>query len=493
MTYYHFLFLSSCLFLTSCTVGPDYEKPETALPSQWQQQPLTAMAENADHQWWHCFKDPTLTELIEKAYQQNHDIKIAVERLTQARAETDQSFADLLPQLGISGQIERERNTVPAFAVMSPFSASQAHFDLSWEIDLFGKRRRQLEASKALAQAELAGLNAVQVSIVAEVAQAYLTYRLQEELLKITDENLATQQKTVQLTQHQFSAGQAARFDFLRADSQLKSTQSQRPKYAAAMASAQYRLEVLLGIQPGTLTSFFHKNPKGVPSTPGTVKIQSPVAVIRQRPDIQIAERHLAAATAIEGATIAQMYPHISLSGFFGNLSAGSLGFGGKTGPHLSSSQNRSWYEAGSISIPLFSFGKLQNACKAAHSETKQALYTYEQSILKALGEIEIALKDLEEERHRHTCLVKAENNTKQAVDIAYKRYQQGATSLLELLDVQRSLFALQEQLAVSKATLAQNLIRLNKAVGGGWQLTQLTGKEAKNESYKKGMARKIG
>lgn len=464
----------SALLLSSCTVGPDYQRPEDKSPGRWVNAVESANIP-VDHAWWHCFNDPTLIQLVTKAYQQNHDIKIAIERLRQSRAELGSAFADLLPQVGISAQAERARNIVPAFPVATPYTAGQTHFDVSWEIDLFGKNRRQLEAKEALSEAILANLKAVQVSIVAEVARNYIDYRLNEELLRITEENLATQQQTVNLTTKQFSAGQAARFDSLRADSQLKATESQRPKYTSARAAAQYRLEVLLGALPGTLTKTLEEG-KGVPLTPSRFALQSPVSVIRQRPDVEIAERQLAAATALEGAAIANMYPSISLTGFFGVLSAGSVNTGAGTPPRSAffSGKNRSWYESAAISMPLFTFGKVQNAIEAAKSEGKEAFYNYEQTILKALAEIETALKDFEQEQYRTKSLDQAVENAKQAVGIARKRYTQGLTSLLEVLDVERNLFALQEQLAASRATQAGNLIRLNKAVGGGWQVGSL-------------------
>lgn len=464
------VFLSAIL-LGSCAVGPDYQRPADKSPNRWVNGvELTQTPIN--HTWWQCFHDPILTQLVEKAYQQNHDIKIAVEHLRQSRAEVGGAFASLLPQLSVSAEGERARNTVPTFPVTAPYTASQTHFDVSWEIDLFGKNRRRLEAEEALSEAILANLKAVQVSIIAEVARNYIDYRLNEELLRITEENLATQQKTVNLTKKQFSAGQAARFDFLRADSQLRATESQRPKYAGAKAAAQYRLEVLLGAVPGSLTEML-ADKKGVPLTSAQLTLQSPVSVIRQRPDVEMVERQLAAATAMEGVAIAQMYPRISLAGFFGILSAGAINTGAGT-PERSAffaGKNRSWYESAAVSMPLFTFGKVQKAIEAAQSEGREAFYQYEQTILKALAEIETALMDFEQEQHRTKSLTQAVDDAKQAVEIAHKRYVQGLTSLLEVLDVERTLFALQEQLAVSQATQAGNLIRLNKAVGGGWHL----------------------
>lgn len=458
------------LFLSSCAVGPGYVRPKDKGPSQWVN---ATEATNApvDHTWWHCFNDPILTQLVVQAYQQNHDIKIAIERLRQSRAELGGVFANLLPQVGVSTQGERARNIVPTFPVTQPYTAGQAHFDVSWEIDLFGKNRRRLEAEEALSEAILANLKAVQVSIVAEVARNYIDYRLNEELLRITEENLATQQQTVNLTKKQFSAGQAARFDFLRADSQLKATESQRPKYASSKAAAQYRLEVLLGTLPGSLTKALEVG-KGVPLAPAKFILQPPVSIVRHRPDVEAAERQLAAATAMEGAAIANMYPSISLKGFFGVLSAGTVNTGAGTPARSAffSDKNRSWYESAAVSMPLFTFGKVQNAIEAAKSEGKEAFYNYEQTILKALAEIETALKDFEQEQYRTKSLNQAVEDAKQAVAIAHKRYVQGLTSLLEVLDIERNLFALQEQLAASQATQAGNLIRLNKAVGGGWQ-----------------------
>lgn len=466
--------LLSALFLSSCTVGPDYQRPEDTTPREWVNANEVTNA-SVDHTWWRCFNDPTLTKLVVQAYQQNHDIKIAIERLRQSRADVGKSFSDLFPQIGISAGAERARNIVPTFPVTAPYTASKTNFDVSWEIDLFGKNRRRLEAEEALSEAILANLKAAQVSIVAEVARNYIDYRLNEELLRILEENLATQQQTVKLTKKQFSAGQAAHFDSLRADSQLKATESQRPKYASAKAKAQYRLEVLLGALPGSLTKTLGEG-KGVPLTPTKFALQSPVSVIRQRPDVEAAERQLAAATAMEGAAIANMYPSLSLTGFFGLLSAGSVdtGAGVPAKSAFFSGKNRSWYESATVSVPFFTFGKIQNAIEAAKSEGKEAFYSYEQTILKALAEIETALKDFEQEQHRTKSLTQAVDDAKQAVGIAHKRYVQGLTSLLEVLDVERNLFALQEQLAASQATQAGNLIRLNKAVGGGWQVGSL-------------------
>lgn len=449
-----------CLLLSGCAVGPDYQRPEIKVPQVW----LNHSAEKGagtHSEWWQQFQDPVIAKLIVLATSKNHDIGIAKARLLEARAGYIQARSALLPSLSAGASAERDRNLFPLFPSRDPYNVYTSTFDAVWEIDIFGGRRRQLEAADAGAEAAAENVKAVQLSIVAEVIRNYIDYCLYQRQISLTQENIATQQETVSLTQKQFEAGQAARFDYLRANSQMQTTQSQLPIFRAALSQTQYRIEVLLGEQPGALTDLLSQA-KAIPLPKSQIFKDTPISVIQQRPDLQVVERQLASATALKGVEIADLYPKFSLSALVGGNSLTSAG--------LFKGANRTHQVRGGLRLPIFSFGGQLAAVDGADARLQEALLTYEKAVLAALAEVESASTLYSEESERLSYIAVAVQDAEAALAIAQKRYKEGLTSLLEVLDVERTVFNLQGQKAQVQANLGSAFVALGKALGTGWQ-----------------------
>lgn len=456
MSRYFAFTLSLCL--AGCTVGPDYQVPEVKAPQSWtnhQQQ-----SNQQINEWWRQFNDPLLDQFVNDAMANNHDIAIAKSRLLESRAGYAEVQGALLPSFGAGASAERDRNLFPLLSLREPYSVFSAHFDAIWEVDIFGGRRRQMQAVEAVTSAAAANLKAVHISIIAEVVKNYIDYRLYQRQVVITKENTKTQQETVALTQKQYEAGRAAKFDYLRANSQLKTTQATIHTFTIGMSQAQYRLEILLGLLPGTLTPQLALTTP-IPSANETILSVTPVNILQQRPDLQVLERNLAAATALKGAAIADLYPKFSLSAFLGGSSLAS--------DTLFSNRDKSFQLLGGVKLPIFSFGRLQAAVDQRDEQAKQALQAYEKGVLTAFAEVETCFKAYAEESARLGDHLLAVRDSKAALAIAHVRYKEGSASLLDVLDVQRSHFLLEAQQAQIEANVATAYVTLGKALGLGW------------------------
>ena len=460
------LMLTIAMLAGGCTVGPDYVRPDPALPGGWQADAAIAKgvtpAESADlTEWWTQLDDPLLTGLIAEAVAGNTDLHSAEARLREARARRAYSAADRFPTLEVNGSATRTQTGEAAGGSDRTAELYAAGFDAGWELDLFGGKRRALEAATAELQASEADLHDVLVSTAAEVALNYVELRTYEQRLRVAGDNLAAQEETYDLTRWRAMAGLTTDLDVAQALYVLEQTRAALPPLRAGAAQARNRLAVLLGLNPGALVQRLAEETP-IPEAPLSIAIGVPAEVIRQRPDVRGAERRLAAQTAQVGVATAARYPSFSLFG--------SIGLESLSADRLLTSAARTSVIGGSFATTLFDAGRLRQNVEIENALQAQAFADYRSTVLTALEDVEGALVDYANQHERRRSLQAATVAARDATALAREQYSTGLIDFQTVLDAERSRLALDDELAVSEGEAASNLIRLYKALGGGWR-----------------------
>ena len=465
-----------CFFAAGCSVGPDYRRPETAAPAVWQEAQQTGIDTQAAElaEWWKEFKDPMLDGLVERAVKNNLDLRIAGARVREERASLAATSAGLWPTLDVSGSYSRNRASQNAVgsptqgAIAAPIGGRQLEqnffktgFDSSWEIDVFGGTRRQIEAAEAILQASVEERRGVLVTLLGDVARNYIDLRGLQRRLAVAQENLRAQQDTLDLTKVRFDAGLASDFEVAQSEGQVNTTAAQIPALQSALKQAAYRVDVLLGTQPGTSWDELAKVAP-IPALPPQAHVGLPADLLRRRPDIRSAERQLAAATAQVGVATADLYPRFSL--------LGNIGLQSISASDWFSAQSRFWSIGPTISWPVFDAGRIRATIEIRNAQQEQALRQYEKSVLTAFEDVENALVNYGNEQTRYRSLLEAAAANRRALQMANDLYIQGLVPFLNVLDAQRTLYATESDLAQSEANMASNLVALYKALGGGWE-----------------------
>ncbi|MGJ0485832.1 MAG: efflux transporter outer membrane subunit [Methylomicrobium sp.] len=451
--------------LAGCMVGPDYREPVPVVSNRWQaEREPAAGLKSIDPEtlktWWKSFGDARLDRLMTQALSGNLDVKIALTRIDQARAQRRGTRAELFPEVNASANAGRFDNPLPGIVPTSTrFNLFELGFDALWEVDLVGRLRRRVEAATADIGAAAEDYAQTLVTLTADLARAYVEYRSLQDQLRITRSNLDTQQHTLRLTERLFEVGTGMRHDVVRARAQTETTAAQIPALEAGLVATLRQLEVLVGRQPGALTADLAE-PGPVPAAPGRELLASPAATIRHRPDLRVAERRLAAATALQGAAIAEWFPKLSLATF--------LGFRNTNLEDLFKSASFSYGVAGNLLQPLVNFGRIQAGIDLADAQQKEAYLAFEKAVLEALRETETALTRYLQEEMRRQTLARSVADQRESVRLSQLRYQEGAISFLDVLDAQRALYVAELELARSQASASTNLIAVYKALGGG-------------------------
>jgi len=463
-----FLFIS-CMFtsliLSGCiTVGPDYVLPETRLPEKWHNELKggeTGEAQNPQGlaKWWRTLKDPILLTIIDRAVVNNQDIRKVRAKIREQRARRNISYAGLFPTVDASGSFTRKKGSEDTGGGKETDFYS-AGFDAGWELDLFGGARRLVEASTADLQASKEDLRDVQVSLLAEVALNYADVRSFQSRIEVAERNLNIQDETYQLAQLRYEAGLANEFAVHQSKYNLENTRSNIPALRTALEEAMNRLALLMGDNPGAIHAEL-KEQKPVPVSRPDIAVGVPADVLRQRPDIRRAERQLAAQTARIGVATAEMYPKINLTG--------SIGFESLTLDNLISAGSRAYSFGPRITLPIFNAGSIRSNIEVQSALQEQYLIQYEITVLNALEEVENALVAYMEEQNRRQSLSDAKRAASQASAFAQDLYKAGLTDFTSVLDAQRSLLSFEDQLIQSEGRIISNLVRLYKALGGGW------------------------
>lgn len=444
------------LLLSGCAaVGPDYRPPNTSAPTQWRGAPDSGVRDAAVlAQWWQQFNDPVLDSLITDALAANTDLATAQAKLREARARRDLSRAGLGPSVSVSGSASRSEGSG---ATRNLYSAG---FDASWEPDIFGATRRGVEAAEADLQASAETLRDTRVSLVAEVGRNYVDLRTGERRLAIAEANQAAQKEIYDLTRWRQQAGLVSQLDEAQALTALEQTGATLPSLRTAISEARNRLAILLGRAPGELDARLSMK-SAPPIAPDAVSTGIPADTLRQRPDVRAAERRLAAQTARLGAAEAARYPSFRLSGSLGleSLALGSL---------VGSSAATHSLLAG-ITAPIFDAGRIRSNIAMQDAVLEQSRLAYQAAVLTALEDVENALVGLANARQRQAQLARATDSARSTLEIAQNRYAAGLADFQAVLDSQRTLLTLEDQLASSTGDTSNAQIRLYKALGGGW------------------------
>jgi NodT family efflux transporter outer membrane factor (OMF) lipoprotein len=457
------------VLVTGClTVGPDYEQPETTVPDVWHTEAVAGLAAGeADlERWWSVLDDPQLDDLIVRAKAANLDIRTAVWRVEEARALRGVAAGIAYPQVEASGAASRaEPSDNGPLGELAPdgFDAGNL-FELgvgaSWEIDVFGRIRRTVESADAALEADVEAYRDVLVSLLAEVASAYVDLRTTQDRLRLARNNVDIQDNTLSLTQDRFRIGLVSGLDVAQAEAILASTEALIPQLRTQRELAMNRLAVLLGSVPGSLhDELLEARP--VPHEPQQATVGLPADLLRQRPDVRRAERLLAAQTARIGIATADLYPSFSLTGY--------LGLESVDGGDLFDSGSTVWSLGLPVRWAIFSGGRIRSQIRAEEARTEQALAVYEQTVLRALEEVENSLYAYGEELSRRDHLRDTVDATERSLDLVMTQYRSGLTNFQNVLDTQRSLLTRQDELAASEGQVTQNLIGLYRALGGGW------------------------
>ena len=455
--------------LSGCMVGPDYRAPDPVLPERWQAARTAVgalqMAEEATLKaWWKTFDDPALNRLMDRAQQGNLDLQVAFVRIAQARAERRANRADLFPKIGSAAAGAYLDNLLPGGNGQDGNAGGffLAGFDALWELDVFGRLRRKLEAATALTESATEDYHQAWVILSAEVARDYTEYRSLQEQLRISQANLAAQHQTLQLTERLFREGVGTRYDIARAKAQAEATDARLPGLESQLTAVRHRLEMLTGAQPGALQATLAA-PGAAPGAPARALLTTPAGALRLRPDIRRAERNLAAATATQGAALAELFPKISVAAFVGMQNSDL--------ENLFRSSAFSWASGSAIMQPVFNFGRIRAGIDLADARQQEAWLNYRKAVLEALRETETAMTGfLQEDQRRHK-LARSVDDLQEAVRLADLRYREGVATFLDVLDAERALYLEQLELAQAQAQTTQNLIALYKALGGAGQL----------------------
>jgi len=451
-------------------VGPDYQRPKTNMPATWvgaTSQPTTQPTTRTSitttepvelREWWKAFHDATLDSLIQRAIESNLNLQQAELRIRQARGARAIAAGGLWPTVDVSTSYRRSRS-----GGIGSADFYQAGFDASWELDIFGRLRRCVEAADADIVFAIEDRRDVLVTLLSELALNYTDLRGFQRQIAIAERNLQTERRSLDLTRRRAAGGFVSGLDVANAEAEVASTESRIPLLEQNVQQVIYSLSVLLGREPAALLDELTVDAP-IPTTPPAVPVGLPSELLCRRPDIRRAEAQLHAATARIGVATADLFPRFSLTG--------SLGTSGNQPKDLVNWDNRFWSIGPSVSWPIFDAGKIRANISVQTAIQEQVLVGYRSTILIALQDVENALIAYAKEQQHQASLIAAATANRRALDLATQLYTQGQTSFLEVLLAQRSLLASEDALVQSERTMATNLIALYKALGGGWEIS---------------------
>ena len=455
-------------------VGPDYAGPSAGNAEKITRFPSGAGASASStivtgdppEQWWLALEDAELDTLIGQALAANYDLQTAVANVEAARAQIVQASTRLLPSIDLNNTVRVRRDSL-AQPLLPPgiepltFGFVTVGLDLLWEIDLFGRVRRSVEATTAELGSLVAVRNNVVLSVLSTVANAYVDLRGAQLRLGVAQRNVAVQQQTLDLVATLNREGAATDFDLARARSLLLTSQALIPQQRAVARAALNRLTTLLARPPGALDGQL-QTPRELPKLPELVAVGQPADLLRRRPDIQVAERALAAACARIGIVTADLFPTVSLIGSAGAAAGPISGLTSAAAPFFTVGPALRWN--------IFDRRAIYARIAQADSTAAAAMARYEMTVTRALEEVDSAINAYRNERERQAQLLAAVAASRDAAQLAELRFKEGAEDFLTVLDAQRSLLQLEDQQALSAINVAQGLIGIQRALGGGWQ-----------------------
>jgi multidrug efflux system outer membrane protein len=448
------------LTLGGCLLGPNYERPVVETPATFRFAESDAK-DLVNTAWWEQFQDPALNQLIATALADNKDVKIAAARVEQFLGQFVTTRSQLFPQIGAGFNAERERiplGTAQLPAGVGPvFNQFQGTLSASWEIDFFGKLRRQTESARASLLASEEGRRATILTLVASVATSYVNLLSLDRQLKIANATVASREASVKVFELRFAGGQVAQMQLAQSQSEYEASRATIPQIELQIAQQEDSLSILLGHNPDAIPRDRELDDLALPAVPAGL----PSDLLERRPDLRQAEQDLIAANAQIGAARALYFPSISLTGLFGTASGQFSAL--FTGP------TRLWSYAGAVTVPIFTAGAISGQVKQAEALQQQALFSYQKSIQVAFQEVADALVSLQKSRDRLVVQGRQVDALATYSHLASLRYEGGYTSYIEVLDAERSLFNAQLSYAQTQGAVFISSVDLYKAMGGGW------------------------
>jgi multidrug efflux system outer membrane protein len=454
------------VFISGCTVGPNYKRPDICLQDSWEGPPSTQFSTVEQTPpplaWWATLNDPVLDSLVKRAWHGNLDVSIAKARIREARALRAVAAAGEYPEVNGAGSYGFYHRDGPLAPVSSSdYQHFYSGFDAVWEADVFGGVRRSIEAAQDDLEARTDAARGVLVSTVGEVARNYVELRTAQCRAAIATENVQTEQETLDLARRLLTAGVGSELDVSQAHAQLTTTKAALPAFDIQAKIAIHQLGVLLGESPDALAA--ELNPLGaIPISPRRVPIGLPSDLLRRRPDVRQVERELASATAQIGVAEADLFPQFTLTGDFG--------FSATNASNFFSWTNRSVGVGPAVRWQLLDGGRILANVEAHKAVRQELIDQYKLTILIAMREVADALISFQREQDQYDLLRQSVNASQTSVRIATERYADGTTGFLSVLDAERSLLQTQDALAVSRGDITLSMIGLYKAVGGGWE-----------------------
>lgn len=447
--------------LTACS-APVKQLPNDLQSSWLDEQRSTTIADAAALTWWKEFDDTTIDQLVDLAQQRNLDLRVAEARVREVRAQRRAALANLAPQVDASVDGDRSRGRrFAGNSIGAVLENASAAANASWEIDLFGRLRAQARAADAQLEAVQADRDGVRLTLIAEVIRSYLEFRLYQVQAELALRNAQAQEETVRITQARFTQGMASRLDLERTVSALRTTRAQIPQSHELAESARYRLILLTASTPDALNPLLPaptSDPGTLPDSDAERVLLTPADVISRRPDVQAAERRLIAAAEQRNVAAALRYPRITL--------AGLLGVQDRRVEDLLDTGTRTWSVSGGLLAPLIDFGRIRAAIDAADAVQEQAYLTYEQTARTALQETQTALLLYTQGKLRQQELSQAADSARRAAQLARRQYTAGALSLLEVLDAERSVYAVELNAAQATADVSIRLVNVYQSMG---------------------------
>jgi multidrug efflux system outer membrane protein len=448
---------------SGCAVGPDYQRPAVNSPANFRNASVeTSTNALADLPWWELYQDATLSSLIRTALTNNYDLRIAITRVEQAQAIAAQARAQFVPQVGYQGAASRGRNEFLGNASPSGGRTGDAAFaalNASWEIDLWGRIRRLNESARASLLATEEGRRGVRLSLIAGVAQAYFELLELNQRLEIARRTTESFQESARIFNQRFEAGGASKLDTARAEAALASTAANVPELERQIVLKENQISVLIGTNPGPVARTGKLNEQKIlPQVPAGL----PSALLQRRPDIRQAEQNLRSANAQVGVSVAEFFPKIGLTTFFGKVS-----------PELSTftaGSANAWSVASSLSGPIFQGGALVGQYREAKAKYEEARLRYEQTALNAFQEVADSLVTREKLGAIRLEQERAVKSYEQAVQLSIQRYTDGKAAYFEVLEAQQQLFPAENSLARTDLNRLLVIVQLYKALGGDWK-----------------------
>ncbi len=455
----------STLLLGGCLLGPDYERPEVVEPAAFRGVEGSAEAQSiADANWATVTNDPVLQELIQTAITNNLDLRVAMARVTEARARYGIVHSFIYPEVGVAGGYSSEQNSQLADPTQgSGGSRSYQNWDIgvqaSWELDLFGRIQRESEAAFAEYLATEEGQRAVLVSLVGDVSSTYLLLLQLDMQLEIARQTSVTNEETIQFYRKRLDGGLSNRLELDTAVANWARTNTLIPQLESQIEVAENALSLLLGQPPGPIKRGAALTDKHVPTT---IPVGLPAALLERRPDVMAAEQQLVAANARVGAAKALFFPRISLTGLYGGVSGDFS--------DLLDNDAEVWSVNPSLFAPVFQGGRLTRNYEASKAVYEQAFAQYQQAALNGYREVANALVALRTLAEARVTLEKGVTALQDAVTLSRLRYDTGLASYLEILNADQELFNQQIQLAQTEGDELRAYVELYRALGGGWQ-----------------------